>query len=287
MRNDLSASMLLVSTMRTRLGSAAAGMRAVVRGFLARGWPARLAACALVSLAAVVWLGALVAVLRAAAVLALSAAMVGCVWLVLAVWRQRPLDVEGRLGSLARLVWARLGSPSLRRVGGRDEPAEQDGMAGFEAQFTQREAVLSAVRSSVDALSAELLGRQERLDREARQLQRELTSQLEALGALIARVEHEVSRLTENPDRAAPPTLRTPDRAAPVVPAPDPRDVPEPELDAFADLDFDAAVSQLEADLRLEKLDEREQLLDELEESLSRRERELAALVAQTQAMLG
>src|SRR6266508_462039 len=62
--------------------------------FLARGRPARLAACAVVVFAAVVWLSVAIVVLRVVFVVALLLVAVWCAWLVAAVW-WRPVEWKG------------------------------------------------------------------------------------------------------------------------------------------------------------------------------------------------
>ncbi len=273
-------------------------MRAVARGFLARGWFARFAACVVVAGAAVVWLGALVVVLRVLVVVVLLVAVLCCVWLVAGVWVRRPLDWEGPQESVPRLLWARVGLVFGQPVGGGGDAHVREVVEGFAHELGKQqvalEVALADVRSSVDALGADLFGRQERLNADAQWLQRELGCQIKAMRALVERVtkfEHDVSRSSVSPGRPTPQKDRRPDleAGAPDL-GPEGRRRADPEPvrdDARAELDFDAAWHEFETDLRLEKIEEREQMLGELEERLSRRERELAAFAAQTQAQLG
>jgi len=123
----------------------------------------------------------------------------------------------------------------------------------------------------LQALTVELLGRQERLHADAESLQRALAGQIETIRDLVARiaqVEQEVSRLAGDRE----PTSRDSGRI--------------PADDLTADPDLRSAFDELEADLRLEKIEEREQMLGERERRLDRRERELAAFVAETQSLL-
>jgi hypothetical protein len=273
------------------LRRAAAGMRAVVRRFLARGWRARVSACLVVSLAAVVWLGALGAVLRVLIVIALVVAIVCCVWLVAAVWRQ-PLFIEGApLDSFSRLVWRHL-SRVAYGASSRGESPSLDGLHGFETKVARWEDALAELRRSVDAMGADLLGRQERLNDEAERLQRELGAHIEAMCALVTRVarfEQNVSRMTAVAEPSTTRASQMPEvtRPSSTASAAHPQGAKKHEADASAETELEAVLRELEADLRLEKLEEREKMLAELEQSLNRRERELAALVSQTQALMG
>lgn len=250
--------------MRTRLRTDSARLGAGVRRLLAQGRPVRVAACAAVALAAVVWLGVAIAVLRVVLVVGLVLAALWCAWLVYAVWRE-PDDWEGPSVPAWRLVWARMQSvlpagppPAPQSV---REPAEPERPALVEWE----------PRRPAEALTAELVDRLERRHANAERLLHELAGQIETMRALVARiaeVEQDVSRLAA--DREPPAR----DRGA--APADDP----------LADPDLQAAFQELEADLRLEKIEEREQLLGERERRLERRERELAAFVAETQSRL-
>jgi hypothetical protein len=249
-----------------------------------------------VAVAAVVWLGALLVLLRVLVVVALLVAVLCCVWLVASVWVRRPSDWAEPQGSLPRLVWARVGLVLGQRVAAGENRDERDAeMERFEQELEKQQVELAAVRSSLDGLSADLFDRQERLNADAERLQQELGLQIEAMRALVGRVGRfeqgvlEVSGSCAS-DRPTPESDRLPAEAGVPDLAPDQRRSADPEPvrdDATADLDFDAAWQELETDLRLEKIAEREQLLGEREESVNRRERELAAFVAQTQAQLG
>jgi hypothetical protein len=62
---------------------------------------------------------------------------------------------------------------------------------------------------------------------------------------------------------------------------------PEPtDAGEYTELDRHAARLEVEFDLRLEKVEEQEEMLRELEEQLRRREHQLADFVAQTQRQL-
>ncbi len=78
---------------------------------------------------------------------------------------------------------------------------------------------------------------------------------------------------TDEPDATSPEQRQ---RLAALQPVDDLRASPGPE----------AALQELEADLRLERIERREQQLREREQRLDRRERELAAFVAQAQQRL-
>src|SRR5205823_12709218 len=87
------------AAMRTRFRMDSAGMGKGVRRFLAQGPPARLAACVVVALAAIVWLGIAFVVLRALVVAVLVLAGIWCAWLVATVWRgDRERSEERRVG---------------------------------------------------------------------------------------------------------------------------------------------------------------------------------------------
>ncbi len=160
--------------------------------FLARGRPARLAACAVVVFAAVVWLSVAIVVLRVVFVVALLLVAVWCAWLVAAVW-WRPVEWKGpSLAAVCRL-WARVRLAFAVLAAGPSS-AEQGARGGDEPG----EALLAGLRRSAEAVSVELLGRQERLHADAESLQRALAGQIETIRDLVARiaqVEQEVSRL--------------------------------------------------------------------------------------------
>jgi hypothetical protein len=232
---------------------------------LAQGRLARLAACLAVALAAVVWLSLAMVVLRVVFVVALLLAAVWCAQLVAAVWWGRT-DWTGPSSAALRRVWARV-RPEFTGLAVEPSSTEQ----GPRELDEREEAALAAFRRSAEALTVELVGRQERLHENGERLQRELALEIEAMRALVARiaqVEQEVSRLAGGWERTT--------RESPTIPA----------GDQGADLDLQAAFDELEADLRLEKIEEREQTLDERESRLDRRERELAAFVADTQSRL-
>lgn len=228
--------------MQARLGVAATRAREAVAFFLARGWAARLAACAVVSAAAVVWLGAFVVLLRVVSAIAFVAAVAWLVWLVGRVWRPRP---AARQGTRFRI---RFSAPSV------GEPDDVDRPERAEARAAEWEAGLAAVRSAVAALNVDLVAWQERLIHEVERCQRELAAQIDALPELVG--------------HAAPP------------------EAPELRAVASSEPDIEAVLHEIETDLRLDKIEERERLLAEREERLDRRERDLAAFVNETQARI-
>jgi hypothetical protein len=273
--------------MQAHLGVVVARVREAVAVFLARGWTARLAACALVSVAAVVWLGVLVVLLRVLSVIAVVAAVAWFAWLVGRVWRQRPLEWEAQRGSSTLLARARARVLAAREVSDRGEPDEVEGADGSEARAAW-EAGLADVRGSVAALSADLDGWQERLIREVDRCQRELALQIDALHELVGRVvppEQTASPRIGSATKETSPTHKQPAATASQAVASD--GSPEPHLGASAEPDLEAVLCEIEAELRLEKIEEREQLLAEREERLSRRERDMVALVTETQARMG
>jgi hypothetical protein len=242
----------------------AARIGAGVRRFLAQGRPARLAACVVVALAAVVWLGVMAAVVRVVVVGAMLLAAVWFGWLIAALWwgpRWQAPSV-----SVLRVLAARVRLQLSPRI--VEEPPEDQGTPEL---VEPEEAALAAFRRSADALTAELLGRQERLHADAESLQRALASQIETLRAVVdrlAQVEQDVSPLAGGQERAKP------DRDC------------LPVDDLTVDPDLRRAFEELEEDLRLEKIEEREQMLSEWERRLDRREREISAFVAETQTRL-
>jgi hypothetical protein len=252
--------------MHSRFHLDSARTAAAVRRLVATGRAARLAACLAVALAAVVWLSVAIVVLRVLFVVALLLAAVWCAQLVAAVWWGHS-DRRGPSVGAFRRLWARV-QPAFAWHAADPPSAGQSGVRELDEPD---EAALDAFRRAADALTTELLGRQERLHENGERLQRELALEIESMRALvtrIAQIEQEVSRLAGERER----TTRDPDTS--------------PATDQMVDLDLRAAFDELEADLRLEKLEEREQTLEERERRLDRRERELAAFVAETQGRL-
>jgi len=241
-----------------------ARLGAELRRLLAEAKLARVAACAVVALAGVVWLGVAIVVLRVVFVAILLAIAVWCGWLVLAVWRGPE--------------WSEAATPAVQRVSARvrhvlgavagSRPSEEERAARDLDE--PHEAALAAFRRSAEAVTVELLARYERLHSDAATLQRELAEQIEIMRGLIdrmAQAEHKVLHVVSDSEPA---------QVSVTLPADEPA----------ADPDLQAAFAELEADLRLEKLEEREQLLGEREARLDRREREIAAFVAATQDRL-
>jgi hypothetical protein len=241
-------------------------MGAELRRLLAEAKLARLIACSVVVLAAVVWLGVAIVVLRVVFVVILLAIAVWCGWLVLAVWRGPE--------------WSEAATPAVQRVSARVRHVLGGAVAGSRPSEEERaardldephEAALAAFRRSAEAVTVELLARYERLHSDAESLQRELADQMEIMRGLIdrmAQAEQKVLHVAGDGER--------PQQVSATVSADEPA----------ADPDLQAAFAELEADLRLEKLEDREQLLDEREARLDRREREIAAFVAATQDRL-
>ncbi len=258
--------------------------RATVRHFLARGRFARLGACLVVAFAAVVWVAVASVLLRVLVAAVLLLIMIWCVWLIVGVWVGVPAD-PGEFGASAwRVVlrWVRLAvaQPEAEPVPPEGErmrselvsytlTAEDEDIAKRERELAEREAAFAAARSSVDEAIADLLRRQERLHADAEQLEQKLAGQIDAMRAVVARM----AQLEEGVSvrASAQPKLVEPEPAV---------------LDRPAELDLHSARVELEADLRLEKLEQQEQELRQLEEQLRRRERQLADFVAQAQSQL-
>lgn len=247
---------------QTYVREAGARMGAVARAFLARGRLARLTASALVSLAAVVWLGAFVVVLRIVAEVVLSAATVWCVWLVATVWRGGSPDQGPTFGSLARSRLARVI---------RDPDDERQ--ADVDDEPKQQAAGLIDIRRSVDALGAELAACREHVHRDLERWNSELGSQIAALREVV-----DGGAISER--KSAPVESITPPQPAWT------RDAPELGPDDPDGWGYRAALAEIESDLRQEELDQREQMLADREERLDRRERELSHFVSQAQAQL-
>jgi hypothetical protein len=216
-----------------------------------------------VALAAIVWLGVLIFVLRVLFVVVMAAAGVFCIWLLAAVWWGR-VDWREPSVSALRHVWTRA-RLALAAVPRGPAPTEHGAR-----ELEEAEEALAALRRSAEVLAADLRA-QERLHADAARLQQELAGQIEAMRGLVGRIaqlEHEASHLAaERPQPNG--------NGAPPQPA---RMAAEPDARALLD--------ELEADLRLEKIEEREQELVERERRLDRREREIAAFVAETQSRL-
>ncbi len=268
----------------------------LVRTFLARGRLARLAACVVVALAAVVWIAIASVVLRVVFAATLLLLIVWCGWLVVGVWAGRQLGLtEGGAPWRAmvpavrrRLTRAAPGPGSPRAEQMTNAPApdrltheaeELEGLEGRERALAEREAAFAVVRGSVNAVTADLLRGQERLHADVELLQRELARQTEAMNEVVARLAHAEVRRQESETSIAERSNAAPAR-------PDPGEPESALLDRSPDLDLRAARLELEADLRMEKIEEQEQMLRELEEQLRRREHQLANFVAQTQSQL-
>jgi hypothetical protein len=260
-------------------------LRAAVRRFLARGRLARLAACLIVGFAAVVWIAVASVVLRVLFVAVLVVILTACVWLIAGIWVGEQVGGDEVLGSawLVARRWARRAIPRTHFDDSRTEVVshtltrDDEELERRERELTEREEAFATVRASVDAAIADLHRRQERLHTDGEQLQEKLGEQIEAMRAVVARMA-ELGQEISVPARAVEQSPRL--AAVPAQPE------PAPAARAPEDVDLYAVRLELEADLRLEKLDEHEQMLRELEEQLRRREHQLAEFVAQTQGQL-
>jgi prefoldin subunit 5 len=278
--------------MHDRVRRDAALLRTAVRRFLARGRIARLIACLVVGFAAVVWIAVASVVLRVLFIAVLVLIVFSCVWLMVGIWVGRPEDGEEEFGRSAWRVAARWVRRAVARaedepVGtavASHEPARDDQELGRrERELVEREAEFAAARSSVDAAIADLLRREERLHTDAEQLHQKLADQIEAMRAVVARMaqlEQEVSssaHVGNQPVQIH--AVRTQLKSVDAEPEP-------AEAGEYTELDRHAARLEVEFDLRLEKIEEQEEMLRELEEQLRRREHQLADFVAQTQRQL-
>jgi hypothetical protein len=285
-------------------------LRTAVRRFLARGRLARLAACLAIAFAAVIWIELASVVLRVLFVAVLVAIVLSCVWLMIGIWVERPADRE----ELGRSAW-RAVRQLVRRAGTRSrvepeyeyeygyEPYEpeptpvvshelardDEELERRDRERAEREAALVDVRSSVDAAIAELVRREERLHSDAEQLQQKLAEQIEAMRAVVSRMAEREREVAFSPpaakqpvrERAVDPETHT---ASPRLKVVEPEPAPAPGQ--HSEFDLQAARLEVEVDLRLEKIEEQEEMLRELEEQLRRREHQLADFVAQTQSQL-
>ena len=260
-------------------------MRAAVRRFLAHGRLARLAACLIVAFAAVVWIAVASIVLRVLFVAVLVVILTACVWLIAGIWIGEQVGGDEVIGSAWRVArrWARRALPRPHVDDPRPEVVshtltrDDEELGRRERELTEREEAFATVRASVDAAIADLHRRQERLHTDGAQLQEKLAEQIEAMRAVVARMS-ELGQEISVPARAVEQPMRL--AAVPVQHEPAAAARPPEDIDLYA------ARLELEADLRLEKLEEHEQMLRELEQQLSRREHQLADLVAQTQGQL-
>jgi prefoldin subunit 5 len=260
-------------------------LRAAVRRFLAHGRLARLAACLIVAFAAVVWIAVASIVLRVLFVAVLVVILTACVWLIAGIWIGEQVGNDDVLGSAWRVArrWARRVVPrphvddSRAEVVSHTLTRDDEELGRRERELTEREEAFATVRASVDAAIADLHRRQERLHTDGAQLQEKLAEQIEAMRAVVARMA-ELGQGISVPARA----VEQPTRLAAVPAQHEPVAAARPP----EDIDLYAARLELEADLRLEKLEEHEQMLRDLEEQLTRREHQLADLVAQTQGQL-
>lgn len=279
--------------MHDRARREGAALRALVRAFLARGRSARFAACLVVALAAVVWIALASVVLRVVFAAALLLLVIWCGWLVVRVWAGQETDPTeaGAPAWRARFPVVRWSltraAPEPASPRSEHTTAEAPGRLTHDAEelerrgreLTEREAAFAVVRSSVDAVIADLLRGQERLHADAELLHRELAAQTEAMNLVVAKLAHADLRQHKSETSIA-------ERANAAAAGPDPGD-PEPAtLDQRSELDVRAARLELEADLRIEKIEQQEQMLRELEEQLRRREHQLANFVAETQSRL-
>jgi hypothetical protein len=271
--------------MRPRVRLSTVKWRAWARDLRARGPLARAVACAVVAFAAILWLAAAVTLLRLLLLVVLVVAAAWCVRLVWAVWRQRPADDDAPASE--PLAWTRLRHELARRLApaavesvavrsrGSDERAP-DALERLQRVLDEHRAVVAALRDSVEAFSRDVLGRQERLTSDSERLTRDLAAGVDAMRSLLAQIE-----------RGVPPTAVRGSGAAAEPPPARPSPLSAEDLRSTGEeLDVDAVYREIEAELKLEAIEEREQSLVEAEERLSRRERELALFVAQTQSRL-
>ena len=277
--------------MHDRVRRDAALLRTAVRRFLARGRLARLTACLVVGFAAVVWVAVASVILRVLFIAVLVLIVISCVWLMVGIW----VDQSEEREEFVRSAW-RVAAHRVRRGVARaeDEPVgtavashglarDDEELERRERELVEREAEFAAARNSVDAAIADLLRREERLHTDAEQLHQKLADQIEAMRAVVARMaqlEQEVSSSAHAGNQpvqihAVRAQLKSVDAE------------PEPtEAGQYTELDRHAARLEVEFDLRLEKIEEQEEMLRELEEQLRRREHQLADFVAQTQRQL-
>jgi hypothetical protein len=148
-----------------------------------------------------------------------------------------------------------------------------------ERELSEREAASAVARGSVNAVIADLLRGQEGLHADAELLQRELAGQTEAMNAVVAKLAHAEMRTRKSETSIA-------ECSNEAAAGPNPGEPESAPLDQRSELDLRAARLELEADLRIEKIEQQEQMLRELEEQLHRREHQLASFVAQTQSQL-
>jgi hypothetical protein len=239
----------------------------------AQGRGARIAIGALVLLAGLVWIALAATILRVLLLLALVGVAAWCAWLVRAVWLGRTADAPSfpqdarRLLERARLPVRHPGAgptsaPSCATA------AEPESLEGLQRLLEEQRAAVVALRRSVDELGRDVRGRQERLAADCERLAAGVATGVDAMRTLLDRIEHET----------APDARLEPRPAAPRAAARGSHDEVE--------LAFEAAYRDVEADLRLEAIEAREQALEELEARLQRRERELAVFVEQAQGRL-
>jgi hypothetical protein len=284
--------------MHDRVRRDAAWLRTAVRRFLARGRLARLTACLVVAFAAVVWVAVASVVLRVLFIAVLVLIVASCVWLMVGIWVGRTEDSEeyGRSAWRVAARWVRRAiaraedEPVETAVASHAPPAHDDEELGRrERELVEREAEFAAARNSVDAAIADLLRREERLHTDAEQLHQKLAEQIEAMRAVVSRMaqlEQEVSSSAHVGNQPVHPRAVDPDHA-PRPPLKSVEEGPEPTAAGqHSELDLHAARLEVEFDLRLEKIEEQEEMLRELEGQLRRREHQLADFVAQTQRQL-
>lgn len=271
--------------MRPRVRLSTVKWRAWARDLRARGPLARAVAGAVVAFAAILWLAAAVTVLRLLLLVVLVIAVAWCARLVWAVWHQPPADDDEPMPE--PLAWKRLRHQLARRLApvaaerkavrasGSDERAP-DALEHLQRVLDEHRAVVASLRDSVEAFSRDVLGRQERLTADSERLTRDLASGVDAMRSLLAQIEHGVPPTAVRGSGAA--TEPSPLGPSP-LPAQDIRSTGE-------ELDVDAVYREIEAELKLEAIEQREQSLAAAQERLNRRERELALFVAQTQSRL-
>ncbi len=282
--------------MHDRVRKDAAVLRTAVRRFLARGRLARLTACLVVAFAAVVWVAVASVVLRVLFIAVLVLIVISCIWLIVGIWVGQPEGREefGRSAWRVVIRWVRGAvarpehEPVRTAIVSHEVTHDDEELGRRERELAERESAFTAVRNSVDAAIADLLRREERLHTDAEQLHQKLADQIEAMRAVVARMaqlEQEVSSSAHAGNQSVHERAVDPDARAARV---EPKSVePEPTaLGQHTESDLRAARLEVEFDLRLEKIEEQEEMLRELEEQLRRREHQLADFVAQTQRQL-
>lgn len=271
-------------------------LRTAVRGFLARGRLARSTACLVVAFAAVVWVAVASVVLRVLFIAVLVLIVVVCVWLMVGIWVDQTADQDEFDQSAWRGVVQRVRNAVARPERAPVETAvashgltrDDEELGRRERELAEREGAFTAARNSVDAAIADLLRREQRLHADAEQLHQKLADQIEAMRAVVARMAQLEQEVSSSAHAANQPVhLRAVNPHAHTARGQLKSVEPEPTAQGqHSEFELQAARLEVEVDLRLDKIEEQEQMLRELEEQLRRREHQLADFVAQTQSQL-